>query len=201
MEPTSTEQKDVADIFSLDSVSDGPEVISDEAAKEVEATIAAERKRDLVVLPQAPIPEEFHALAEYEAGVEGVKKARLIDMGELEILADRQVHKKHEAEMTHKVHVTAVLDYAPTMAPQAVFKMDNYLINFFETECNQGMYRHLKRGFKMQRCRQLCKPQGVNYADADQVIAREWEEIDKQLMAGHMILGLWSMLGYCGLTE
>lgn len=84
--------------------------------------------------------------------------------------------------------------------PSAIYKLDKIMFNDFECFPTMGIARQMKASFKSTRIKQLVEV-NMRYRELSDLVDREWKEIERSLFSGHLMFGIWNMLGYCGYCE
>jgi len=108
--------------------------------------------------------------------------------------AQMELHERRRRFMVNQ----EIMGRVPTRAPAGIVKLDDICFNFFEVVPSTRMVAAMKARFLSKRIKQLITCP-MAHTDVESQAQEELSVVSDTLDAGHIILGLWTMLGYCGL--
>lgn len=120
----------------------------------------------------------------------------LTEEGRLWALRQSQL-ELHERRRRYMV-TQEIMGHTPGRASSAMVKLDDICFNFFEILPSMRMITAMKARFLSKRLKQLRRCP-LSMADIESQAQDELADVSAILDGGHMILGLWTMLSYCGL--
>lgn len=85
--------------------------------------------------------------------------------------------------------------------PAAVYKFDEEIFGFFELTANVDFVRLMRARFYSKRLRELAALHALSWRSLSDLVDQEWEAVDNDLRAGHIIFAFWKMMCYCGRAE
>lgn len=120
---------------------------------------------------------------------------------EYDLHATRVMQEEKRASSEKHFQFLEVTQRTSQRTPAAVFKFDQELFGFFEITPNVELVRLLKARFMSKRLRELASLGAMSWSALSDLVDSEWETVDRDLRAGHIIFAIWKMMCYCGRTE
>jgi hypothetical protein len=107
--------------------------------------------------------------------------------------------KREEAEK-HYVFLETTQRYTHK-TPAAVYKFDAEIFGYFNITATIDLVRSMKSRFMSKRIRELADLKAMSWSSLSELVDEEWEQVDRDLRAGHIIFAFWKMMCYCGRSD